>query len=83
MPLVASFMFAGAASLAGGSNCFATGVTAASCITAALWMPTGGHSLGAILVTRTGSNGGVVIIASSTGVVTGELFALFAHSIIQ
>ena len=54
MPLVQTFMYAGAYSVAQGLNCLATGVTPA-CLTAVQWIPTTGTSLPIMLVSRTGA----------------------------
>lgn len=80
MPLVATYLFGGAASMPSGVGCFATSVTPA-CLTAALWQPISGHSIPVILVSRSGA---VAIFTNSNGAgLNGEMLAFFAHSIIQ
>lgn len=78
MPLVQTFMYAGAFSIAQGLNCLATGIVP-GCLTAVQWIPTTGMSLPALLVSRTGA---VAILASSSGGAGGEILALYAHSLI-
>lgn len=80
MPLVATYLFGGAASMPAGVGCFATGVTPA-CLTAAVWQAAGAHSVPISLVSRSGA---VAIFGNSNGAgVNGEMLAFFAHSIIQ
>lgn len=78
MPLVQTFMYAGAFSLAAGLNCLATGISPA-CLTAVQWIPTTGSSLPVFLTSRTGAT---AILSSSTGGIGGEILALYAHSIV-
>jgi len=80
MPLVATYMYGGAACMPSGVGCFASGVTPA-CLTAALWQIGGSHSLGVFLVSRTGAT---AVFANSNGAgVNGEMLAFYAHSIIS
>jgi len=80
MPLVATYMYGGAACMPSGVGCFASGVTPA-CLTAAIWQPITGHSLGIFLVSRTGAT---AIFSNSNGAILNvEMLAFYAHSIIQ
>ena len=80
MPLVATYMFGGAACMPSGVGCFASGVLPA-CLTAAIWQPGTSHSLGVFLVSRAGAT---AVFANSNGVgIGGEMLAFYAHSIVQ
>ena len=80
MPLVATYMFGGAACMPAGVGCFASGVLPA-CLTAAIWQPITGHSLGIFLVSRTGAT---AIFTNSNAIgLDGEMLAFYAHSIVQ
>jgi len=80
MPLVATYLFGGAASMPSGVGCFATSVTPA-CLTAALYQEIGGHSIPVMLVSRSGATA-IFTNCNATGV-NGEMLAFFAHSIIS
>jgi len=80
MPLVATYLYGGAASMPAGVGCFATGVTPA-CLTAALYQEIGAHCFPVLLVSRSGAT---AIFANCNGAgVNGEMLAFFAHSIIS
>ena len=80
MPLVATYLFGGAASMPSGVGCFATSVTPA-CLTAALYQEIGGHSIPIYLTSRSGA---AVVFNNSNGAgVNGEMLAFFSHSIIS
>lgn len=80
MPLVATYLFGGAASMPAGVGCFATGVTPA-CLTAALYQEIGTHCFPILLVSRSGAV--AIFTNSNTAAVNGEMLAFFAHSVIQ
>ena len=85
MPLLATFAYAGQFCLATGANCLATGITGISGATID-WCDyiqdnLSGPSLPVRLVTRTGAT---VILNNGSGAgMSGEVFALYLHSIIR
>ena len=80
MPLVATYMFGGAACMPAGVGCFASGVLPA-CLTAALWQPASTHSLPVLLISRTGAT--AIFANCNTAGISGEMLAFYAHSIVQ
>lgn len=82
MPLLATFTFAGAASLAGaGTNCFAHGLPTTPDWALAIFKGTGAAAVASLplhLVTRASN---CVIIGNASAASDAELVAQFVHSI--
>ncbi len=85
MPLLATFAYAGQFCLATGNNCLATGITGIGGPTID-WVDYIQDNLAVAcvpmrLVTRTGAT--LILNNGSNGGVSGEVFALYLHSIIR